>query len=227
MIDFERYMTTNFRPLDVIGTTSFGPIAREIWRNTWGKKSILSWFTGYAKRANYSTHTAITCVGKDGRPWLMEMDMTKKRKRYISRDLKNVLLPEEYLYVKHSCSDKFKEVNVFSGVIRSEPSKYFTDNIKSAHVCWIGRCQQLDRYQMDRGNEWLFEKHREGVPYDYLDIIALWDIAKKMKILGSSNIYVCSELVQRCYEHINILPKQIAPMTPMDWELDKRFKEVI
>ena len=227
MIDFEKYINSNFMPLDVIGTTNFSPIAKAIWRYTWGSKlPFLSWFTSYKKRSMLPTHTAITCVGKDGRPWLMEMDMTKCRVRYISEEMQNILTSEEYDLVKHSLGGMFVKKYVFSGITKSSPEKYYTKNIKQAHVCNIQRSMILDRIQMGKGNEWLFEKYREGVPYDFNDIIALSGLSKKIKILGSSNIFVCSELVQRCYESIGVLPRNGIPMTPKDWCNNKLMKEV-
>lgn len=218
MIDFKSYMEKHFQPLDIIGTTSYGPIAREIWRNTWAKGKLSAMFIWYKHRANLSTHTAITCLGRNGKKWIMEMDNTQKQKRYISTDLKNMIDPEEYKLVEHSLSGSFREVNIFSGVILSKSEKYYAENICSPHICWIGRFPQLTDPIIKNGNEWLFERFREGVSYDYLDILAQWKLTETWKILGSSNIYICSELVQRCFEHCGILAKQDAPMTPMNWQ---------
>lgn len=227
MINFKKYIDNHFKPLDVIGTTSFGVTARAIWMNTWGRKKVLSWFSPYWRRANCSTHTAITCLGKDGRKWLMEMDNTKSCKRFVSEDLKSVLLPEEFELIEHSLKSNYHEINVFSGIKLTKPEDYYTDNIYNPHVCWIGRYPYIDYDRIQKGNEWLFDKYREGVPYDYVDIIALWNIGKRIDILGSSNVYVCSELVQRCYEAVGLLTYSEIPMTPQEWQEHKMMTEVV
>lgn len=218
MIDLKKYFEVDFKPLDVIGTTSFGVVPRQIWRNTWGRGKRLSLFYPYSKRASNSTHTAITCMGNDGRKWIMEMDNTIPRKRYISESLKKVILPEEYEFVQPSLKKGFKEVTIFSGVKLTYPHAYFTNNIRHAHACWIGRYEEMSDDMAKRGNEWLFDKYREGVPYDYFDILALWKWTKCLKVLGLSTIYICSELVQRCFEHLNIIQYSVAPVTPKQWQ---------
>lgn len=228
MIDLCRYFEKDFASLDVIGTTSFGAIPKAIWRYTWGKQFRFPWIKSYMFRANQSTHTAITCVGRNGKKWIVEMDNTSPQNRYVSIELGQILLPEEYDQVKHSLSDKFQEVRIFSGVKLTNPEKYFSKNIRNPHACWIGRYPFFDEEQKICGNEWLFEKVRSGVKYDYMDIPGLMAMAKNKKgVIGSTDVYVCSELVQKCYEHIGILRKTPIPMTPQDWQCFNIMRKVV
>ena len=215
MIDFKHYMNNQAQALDLIGTTSYGFLARAIWRSTWNK-GRLAWFKPYHKRAHLSTHTAMVCIGKDGRKWIIEMDMTRWQPRYVSKDRKEIFGPED-LYDIAGRKD-LDTIRVFSGVKLTKPEEYFTDKIRDPHVCWIGRFPGFNDYTLNKGNEWLFETYREGVPYDLADILGEWVVTKKLKISGSSNVYICSELAQRCFEHICVLQKTITTMDPRDWQ---------
>lgn len=226
MNTFERYINSAFRPLDIVGTTSYGIIPRAIWRMTWGRKRRIRWFLPYRFRAMHSTHIAVASIGRNGQPWLIEMDGGKFRTRYVSRELGQMVTPDEFSILEHSCKDLFEKVKIFSGVSLTEPQKYMTRRIRAAHVCWIGRMPSLAEKQLSSGNEWLYDKYRHGVPYDYADLIALWNISKSLQVIGSDNIYVCSELPQKCFEHIGVFRKSIIPMTPMDWQINKKIKRV-
>jgi hypothetical protein len=227
MVNLQKYIENDFIPLDILGITSYGIVARAIWRNTWAKGNPLSIFYPYSKRLTLSTHTAVACIGSDGRKWLMEMDNSRCRLRYIARDGKNLLLPEEYDGVDPSQKKHFQKIRIFSGLKRTDPVEYVTDKSKSAHVCWIGRYSILDKESIRDGNEWLFDKYREGVPYDYYDLLALWKWTRKLRVFGNSSVYVCSELAQRCYEHINALEYSVTPMTPMDWQKSALMTSVV
>ena len=161
MVDFKRYLETCFRPLDVIGTTSYGPLARAIWRNTWARRRPFAFIFGcwYRGRAGLATHNAITCVNNCGKPCLMEMDTSQRQKRYVGKTIESVLLPEEYAKVEHSCSNLYDAVEVYSGVYLTSPEKYFATTIRDNHVCWIGRCPSLKDGLLQKGNNWLFDKY--------------------------------------------------------------------
>lgn len=227
MKEIVQYFQQNFKPLDIIGTTSAGIVAKKIWTKTWGRGKPLVALYPYFRRKNQSTHSAITCLGKDGRRWLMEMDLTKKQKRYVSEDLIEILLPEEYEEIKQTSVKRYDVFYVLSGIKLTDPQKYLTDNLNKPHICWIGRYEGIKQEDLIVGNEWLFDKCRNGVPYDYADIIALWGIIKKVKFWGIPNLYICSELIQRCYETIGLINKSIIPMTPQQWQENKMLKTII
>jgi hypothetical protein len=42
MINLQQYIENDFIPLDILGTTSYGIVARAIWRNTWAKDNYLN-----------------------------------------------------------------------------------------------------------------------------------------------------------------------------------------
>ena len=228
MINFEKYIEEQFQPLDVIGTTNFSPIAREIWRNTWERGNPLALFKWYPKRKNLSTHTAVTFLGKDGQRWLLEMTNTKYVFRFVNIENGRMLLPQEWVALKDGEQSMYRKVKILSGLKLSKPEKYFADNERRAHVCCIRRYINIDQKSMAIGNEWLYKRYKEGVPYDYNDIIALWNFAEKLgiNILGSQDIYVCSELPQKLFEYLGILEHSYIPMTPMQWQKSILMSEV-
>ena len=155
------------------------------------------------------------------------MDNTHSQKRYVTTDLRDVLLPEEYKRVEHSLKNYFHEVNIFSGLKLTDPEEYYTNNIRAPHVCWIGRCDLIGKDKRNRGNEWLYDKYWKGVPYDYFDLIALWTLTKKLKIYGTDNIFICSELIQRLFEYLDLLEYSIFPITPQEWQESSIMKTII
>jgi len=228
MINFEKYIDEKFQPLDVIGTTNLSFIAREIWRNTWERGNPLALFKWYPKRKNLSTHTAVTFLGLDGRKWLLEMTNTGSRVRFVNTENGRIILPQEYVALKDGEQSMYKKVKILSGLKMSQPDKYFADNENRAHVCCIKRYINIDKTDVGRGNEWLYKKYKFGVQYDYRDIVALWDFAEKLgiNVIGSKDIYVCSELPQKLFEFLGILQESFIPMTPMDWQRLKIMQEV-
>jgi hypothetical protein len=219
MIDFQKYLVHRIRPLDIIGTTSFGVLPMVIHRNTWGGIGL------YKKRAMLSTHTAITAIGKDGRYWIIEMDATKKKDIYISADGKKIIGEEEY----HNNADmrgKWTKTHIISGVKLTDPREYITNNIRDPHVCWIGEAP-LTPKQIKDGNEYLFDIYHHGRRYDYADVAGLWKVLSALHITGSPEELICSELAQRVYEHIGYFKHRVKPMTPRQWQISRKMKEVV
>ena len=225
MIDFEKYITTHFQPLDIVGTTSFGPLARIIWRNTWARNDPFFWLKWYRLRSMLSTHIDVTCIGEDGKAGIMGMDRSAMQVRYLSLEREGEMWTERE-FRSRILSGPFRRVEVYSGIRRREPSIYFTTNVRHAHVCWIGRYPGLTIKQLRAGNEWLFETHRQGVPYDYWDILSMWQVLDRFDFKGSNRAFICSEYPQRCYEKLGILRYKRAPMTPKEWQQSPLMKEV-
>lgn len=227
LIDFRKYIEERFKPLTIIGTTSFGPVDRIIWHNTWAQNDPFWWFRWYRSRAMKATHIAVTAIGLDSRKWIFEMDMTKRIVRYVSDD-GDIKLPEEYEAMHYDMKLRYREVFIFSGLERHDPSKYYADNIYSAHVCWIGEYTRFDSGNLDDGNEWLFDKYRNGVPYNYADILLHWDFARKIgiNVMGSPEIYICSEMPQRLFEHLGVFQISNHVMTPMEWQVSPIIRTI-
>jgi hypothetical protein len=225
IVDLKEYVEKTFCPLDIFGTTDFHPVARIIWKETW-YRGKWNWFlVPYKKRAHLSTHIAVAVLGKDGRKWIMEMDHTKLRDRYVSTDGSNCILSqEEWVCFSEKDRKSFRKIQVTSGLILSPLEKYMTTNPKDAHVCWVGRSLGIRNGQMrNRANELMFEYYRMGVNYDYKDLFSFPSFLQKAKIHGSEDVLICSELPQRIFQHLGILNNIEKPMSPMDWQVDRKI----
>lgn len=223
-VDLTNYMLNSFQPLDIFGTTDYNPLARIIWKETWYKGKWYWFLIPYVKRAHLCTHIAVSVIGKDKRKWLMEMDVTKMRTRYLKEVDGSIIAPEEWTLLDDGDKCAYKEIQVPSGLLLSEFNKYMPEKIRDRHITWIGRPYGLktDALRME-ANEKMFDLYRKGVEYDYMDLMSFTSLASKYQMHGSKDVFICSELPQRVFEHLGIMPASEQPMSPMQWQLNRNF----
>lgn len=223
-VDFPHYLINHFKPMDILGTTDYNPLARLIWKETWFKGKWWWWLVPYVKRMHLCTHIAVMVLGKDKYKWVMEMDVSKLRNRYIKDADGSILSPMEYIALSKGDRCGYRLLRVNSGLILSPIEKYMPVNKKDRHITWIGSPYGLgtDEKRFE-ANEKMFELYRKGVEYDYLDLLSFTSLTKKLKIGGTDDAFICSELPQRVFEQMGILPPAVAPMSPMQWQNDRRF----
>jgi len=222
IVDLKDYLERAFCPMDILGTTSFSPLARIIWSQTWRKGKWFNWFLPYSQRVHLSTHIAVAVLGKDGRKWIMEMDETSLQDRYIN-ELEGKLIdkldwdclsPEDQLL--------YKKVKINTGCMLRPFEKYMTENVKDDHVCWIGRSLGLhDEHIRHAANELMFMYYHGGVEYDYKDLFSFPKFLKKLKLHGKEDVFICSELPQRVFQQLGIIKNVEQAMSPMDWQVNR------
>lgn len=219
MIDLKKYFKNNARIGDIATTTSFGLLPRIIYKKTWGKRRKL---LPYRKRAHLGTHVAIV-IKYRGKWCFIEMDATSVQKRYYYTLTNEIFTPREYAQVKHAVERECIAFRIVSGCEITPWKEYATDNLRSPHICWIGRHPEVGTVAEDM-NEWYINKYRYGVKYDFCDLPTFMEWNKRIGIVGSKNEYICSELPEAAFQVMNIRTRDYSkPWSPMDWQKDSKM----
>lgn len=228
IVDLKGYVEKDFQPLDILGTTSYSALARIIWSQTWRKGKWFNWFIPYIQRAHLSTHIAVTVLGRDGRKWIMEMDGTSLQDRYLN-ELDNVLIDKlDWDCLSPEDQALYRKVKINTGLMLRPFEKYITENVKNDHVCWIGRSLGIqDEAVLHAANELMFMYYHAGVEYDYKDLFSFPKFLKKLKLHGTEEVFICSELPQRVFQQLGIIRNVSQAMSPMDWQINRTISRTI
>jgi len=228
IVDLKSYVEQEFQPLDILGTTSYSAIARIIWSQTWRKGKWFNFLIPYHKRAHLSTHIAVTVLGKDGRKWIMEMDYTSLQDRYINESECSIIDKIDWECLSPKDQALYKNVKINTGLMLRPFEKYITENVKNDHVCWIGRPRRIQKESvLYAANELMFIYYRAGVDYDYKDLFSFPKFLQKLKLHGTEDAFICSELPQRVFQQLGIIRDVERVMSPMDWQIDRTITRTI